>query len=191
MTTTAVERLVKSAQELLWERGYVGTSPRALLERAGVGQGSMYHHFTGKADLAVAAIEKSAAELREASNASLAGQGSPLARLRHFLLARRQVLRGCRIGRLAYDPEVVSDQTLRAPVKDTFDWLLGRIAEVIEEAQQAGELPATLDVRATAATIVAVVQGGYVMARATGSSKPFTDAVNGLVSLLGGETHSR
>ena len=79
----------------------------------------------------------------------------------------------------------------RAPVKDTFDWLVHRIGEVVEEAQQAGELPATLDVRSTAATIVAVVQGGYVMARATRSSKSFTDATNGLVSLLGGEIHSR
>ncbi|MDA8315246.1 MAG: TetR family transcriptional regulator C-terminal domain-containing protein [Actinomycetota bacterium] len=114
-----------------------------------------------------------------------------MARLHRYLLAKRQVLRGCRIGRLAYDPEVVADQTLRAPVKDTFDWLVHRIGEVVEEAQQAGELPATLDVRSTAATIVAVVQGGYVMARATRSSKSFTDATNGLVSLLGGEIHSR
>jgi TetR/AcrR family transcriptional repressor of nem operon len=186
MTTTTVERLVRSAQELLWERGYVGTSPKVLLERAGVGQGSMYHHFTGKADLAAAAIERSAAELREASDASLSGQGSPVARLRRYLLARREVLRGCRIGRLAYDPEVVADHTLRAPVKDTFDWLLRRLGEVVEEAQQAGELPATLDVRSTAATIVAVVQGGYVMARATGSSKSFSAAIDGLISLLEG-----
>ncbi len=151
----------------------------------------MYHHFTGKADLAAAAIERSAAERREDSNASLSGQGSPLARLRRFLLAGRQVLRGCRIGRLAYDPEVVADQTLRALVKDTFDWLLRRVGEVVEEAQQAGELPSTLDARSSAATIVAAVQGGHVMARATGSSRSFTDAVNGLVSLLGGEAHPR
>lgn len=190
MSTPAVERLVESAQELLWERGYAATSPRALLERAGVGQGSMYHHFTGKADLAVAAIERSAAELRDTSDAPLSGQGSPMARLRHYLLARREVLRGCRIGRLAYDPEVVADQTLRAPVKDTFDWLLRRIGEVVEEAQQAGELPAALDVRSLAATIVAVVQGGYVMARATGSSRSFTDAIDGLVSLLESEMGS-
>jgi TetR/AcrR family transcriptional repressor of nem operon len=186
MTTPTVERLVRSAQELLWERGYVGTSPKVLLERAEVGQGSMYHHFTGKADLAATAIERSAAELRKASDASLSGQGSPMARLRRYLVARREVLRGCRIGRLAYDPEVVADQTLRAPVNNTFDWLLRRIGEVVAQAQQAGELPATLDVRATAATIVAVVQGGYVMARATGSSKAFTDATRGLVSLLEG-----
>jgi hypothetical protein len=31
MTTPAVERLVRSAQELLWDRAYVRPSPKALL----------------------------------------------------------------------------------------------------------------------------------------------------------------
>ena len=57
---TTRERLVQSAQELLWERGYVAMSPKAIQERSGVGQGSMYHHFKGKADLAAAAIELNA-----------------------------------------------------------------------------------------------------------------------------------
>ena len=54
----AAERLITSTQELLWERGYVGTSPKAIQQRAGAGQGSMYHHFTGKPDLARAAIDR-------------------------------------------------------------------------------------------------------------------------------------
>jgi AcrR family transcriptional regulator len=184
MTISSVERLIASAQELLWERGYVGTSPKALLERAGVGQGSMYHHFAGKADLATSAIERSATELRDQSDASLSGTDPPMARLRRYLLARREVLRGCRIGRLAYDPEVVADPALRAPLEATFNWLLRRSGEVVAEAQQAGELPAELDVHAIAAAIVAVVQGGYVVARATQSPKAFTEAVHGLLLLL-------
>ncbi|SOE25581.1 transcriptional regulator, TetR family [Streptomyces sp. OK228] len=36
------ERLIESTRELLWERGYVGTSPKAIQEHAGAGQGSMY-----------------------------------------------------------------------------------------------------------------------------------------------------
>ncbi|GGM28693.1 TetR/AcrR family transcriptional regulator [Dactylosporangium sucinum] len=56
----AVDRLVTSTQALLWERGYTGTSPRAIQERAGAGQGSMYHHFRGKPDLAAAAIRRTA-----------------------------------------------------------------------------------------------------------------------------------
>ena len=60
------ERLIESTRDLLWERGYVGTSPKAILERAGAGQGSMYHHFKGKPDLALAAIRRTAEQLRAA-----------------------------------------------------------------------------------------------------------------------------
>ena len=60
MDANARTRLVNSAQELLWERGYVATSPKAIQARAGAGQGSMYHHFAAKSELAVAAIRRSA-----------------------------------------------------------------------------------------------------------------------------------
>ncbi|MDC7802356.1 TetR family transcriptional regulator [Sphingomonas sp. BLCC-B65] len=46
-------RLVEAAQELLWERGYAATSPKDILRRADAGQGSMYHHFDGKQELAL------------------------------------------------------------------------------------------------------------------------------------------
>jgi AcrR family transcriptional regulator len=67
METPASDRLIESTRELLWERGYVGTSPKAIQQRAGVGQGSMYHHFTGKPDLALAAVRRTAEELRAAA----------------------------------------------------------------------------------------------------------------------------
>ena len=57
-------RLVNVAQDLLWERGYAATSSKEILNRANVGQGSMYHHFSGKRDLAAAALEQSAAAMR-------------------------------------------------------------------------------------------------------------------------------
>jgi hypothetical protein len=106
--------------------------------------------------------------------------------LTHASTGSDQSSRGCRIGRLGYDPEAAADQTLRTPVNDTFDWLLRRTGEVVAQAQRAGELPATLDVRATAASIGTVGQGGCVTARATGSSNSSADAIDGPVSLLEG-----
>jgi TetR/AcrR family transcriptional repressor of nem operon len=61
---STVERLIESTQELLWERGYTGTSPKAIQQRAGAGQGSMYHHFAGKPELALTAINRTAEEMR-------------------------------------------------------------------------------------------------------------------------------
>ncbi|MFD7104498.1 TetR/AcrR family transcriptional regulator [Streptomyces celluloflavus] len=178
------ERLVESAQELLWERGYVGTSPKAILERAGVGQGSMYHHFAGKSALALAAIRRTAEGMRESAEECLSGPGTAYGRVAAYLLRERRVLRGCPIGRMAQDRDVVHSAELRQPLDEMFGWLRGRIAEVLAEGQRRGELAAALDPVATAAAVAAVVQGGYVLARAADDPSPFDAAVHGVLALL-------
>ena len=171
---------------MLWERGYVGTSPKAIQAAAEAGQGSMYHHFSGKAELAKAAIERSGAELRAAAEEQFAGTGTATERVTAYLERDREVLKGCRIGRLTADPDVMANPVLRAPVDETFTWIRTRLAEIIAEGKESGEYPARLDPDQTAATIAAVLQGGYVLARAAGSDEPFDLAVQGLVNLLEG-----
>ncbi|MEU4269208.1 TetR/AcrR family transcriptional regulator [Streptomyces sp. NPDC026092] len=183
MTTS--ERLIEATRELLWERGYVGTSPKAIQQAAGAGQGSMYHHFAGKPDLALAAIRRTAEEMRAVAEVSLSGGGSAYARVEAYLLRERDVLRGCPIGRLTMDPDAMASEELRAPVDETLDWLRGRLAFVIQEGLDSGELAGPLDPVELAATIVATVQGGYVLARASGSPAAFDTAVRGLLALLG------
>ncbi|MGG2465096.1 TetR/AcrR family transcriptional regulator [Streptomyces sp. RGM 3693] len=178
------ERLVTSTQELLWERGYVGTSPKAILQRAGVGQGSMYHHFAGKSDLALAAIQRTAEDMRTTAEEIFTAPGTAYDRVAAYLLRERQVLRGCPIGRMTQDRDVVQDPALRAPLDAMFGWLQRRIAEVLTEGQQRGELATALDPAATAASVAAVVQGGYVLARAAEDAAPFDAAVHGLLALL-------
>jgi AcrR family transcriptional regulator len=183
-----VERLIRSTQELLWERGYVGTSPKAIQRAADAGQGSMYHHFTGKAELAKAAIERSGMELRAAAEEQFGSPGTATEKIGRYLGRDREVLRGCRIGRLTSDPDVMGDPELRAPVAETFAWLRGRLAEIVAEGKRNGEYPEALDPERTAAAIAAVLQGGYVLARAAGSDEPFELAVQGLLDLLPGAT---
>ncbi|MBT2383972.1 TetR/AcrR family transcriptional regulator [Streptomyces sp. ISL-11] len=178
------ERLIDSTRELLWERGYVGTSPKAIQQRAGAGQGSMYHHFTGKPDLALAAIRRTAEEMRATAEERFAGPGTALERISAYLLRERDVLKGCPIGRLTQDPDIVADPVLRRPVDETFDWLRGRLAELLAQGRERGELDASLDPVATASTVVAVLQGGYVLARAADSAEPFHQAVEGVLGLL-------
>ncbi|WP_086831661.1 TetR/AcrR family transcriptional regulator [Streptomyces sp. NRRL B-24572] len=184
MSMNTSERLIEATRELLWERGYVGTSPKAVQQAAGAGQGSMYHHFAGKQDLALAAIRRSAEELGAAAEAVLGGTGSAYARIEAYLLRERDVLRGCPVGRLTMDPEVIADPELRAPVEEVLGRVRTRIAEVVREGLDSGELSGGLDPEEIAATVLATVQGGYVLARATGSRAPFDTAVRGLLTLL-------
>ncbi|CAM5615861.1 TetR/AcrR family transcriptional regulator OS=Streptomyces alboniger OX=132473 GN=CP975_04020 PE=4 SV=1 [Streptomyces alboniger] len=178
------ERLIESTRELLWERGYVGTSPKAIQQHAGAGQGSMYHHFAGKPDLALAAIRRTADELRRTVEDVLDGDGSAYARIEAYLLRERDVLRGCPVGRLTMDPDVIASDELRAPVNETLDRLRDRLAEIVREGCERGEFAASLDPHETASAIVATVQGGYVLARASGSPAAFEAGARGLLALL-------
>lgn len=178
------DRLIEATQDLLWERGYTGTSPKAIQRAAGAGQGSMYHHFTGKSDLALAAISRTAQEMRETADRLLDGPGTPRERITAYLLREREVLRGCPVGRLTMDPDVIADDALRAPLDATLEWLRERIAALLQEGLDNGEFAPGTAPGPVAATIVATVQGGYVLARASGSSAAFDSAVDGLLSLL-------
>ncbi|MET7465849.1 helix-turn-helix domain-containing protein [Nonomuraea sp. NPDC005501] len=163
--------LIEATSELLWERGYAATSPTMIQRRAHAGQGSMYHHFSGKAGLAVAAMGYSAEKLRETAEAVLSGSGSAVERVCAYLDLERDPLAGCRLGGLVQDYDVATDDSLRAPVAELFSWLVGRITQVLEEDRE--DFRPDADILATASMVVAAVQGGYVLARATQDPQAF------------------
>lgn len=179
-------RLIAATQELLWDRGYAATSPKDIQTAASAGQGSMYHHFDGKQSLAIAALEQSAERMRSDAEELLSGAGTAVERLERYLRRQRDCLRGCRMGRMTFDPEVIASESLLTPVATTLDWLVDEVAGVVREGVHDGELASDLDAKQIASTIIAVVQGGYVLARAQHSRAPFDAAIEGAVSLFTG-----
>ncbi|MFJ5224118.1 TetR family transcriptional regulator C-terminal domain-containing protein [Streptomyces sp. NPDC088400] len=173
------EALTLATADLLWERGYTGMSPAMILERAEAGQGSMYHHFSGKAGLAVAAMTHMSDQLRSSVEEALDGEESAVARVCAFLDRERDPLAGCRMGRLAQDHDVVADAGLRAPTADFFTWLADRLAAVLADGVRTGELRSDTDPDVMASLIIATVQGGYVLARAHQDPAAFHRAVDG------------
>jgi TetR/AcrR family transcriptional regulator, transcriptional repressor for nem operon len=177
------ERLVETMSELMWERGYADTSPRAVRERAGVGQGSLYHHFPTKRDLALAALERNVADLLPAAS-ELDGPGDPMARIEAYLMRPRDALKGCKVGRMTQDPQVREDPVLLAPVARAFAQVHASWVKVLREAVAAGELRDDLDPGRLAHTLMAILQGGYVLAIAQQDPGPFDDARAGALDLL-------
>ena len=170
--------------ELLWERGYAATSPRDVMTRAGVGQGSMYHHFSGKHGLAVEAMSAVTREMTSGPSL-LEGEGSPLERMKRYLSMPRPGTLGCRVGRMTQDPEVVADAELIAIVAHAFDTMLARWERTIAEA---------IDVRRAACEHrpcrarpnIGRRDSGWLRscARAKGEQGPMDAAVRGAMSLL-------
>lgn len=173
------ERLLAAAQELYWQQGVAATTPRQVLQRSGVGQGSLYHHFPAKRDLAETAIGRTAEATLDGARAALEGSGTAMERLHEYLARPRDATAGCRVGRLTSDPTVMSDAGLREPVREYFVKLVDLIAGAFTEDGTAPDVA-----RQRAMTAVAVIQGGYVLSRALDSPAPMQEAVAGLLDLL-------
>lgn len=178
------ERLIETMSELLWERGYAATSPREVRERSGVGQGSMYHHFASKRDLALAALEHNCPDLLSASEFLLTADMGPLEKVAAYLTRPRNALKGCKVGRMTQDPLVVADPGLLAPVADAFSRVHQALAQVFRDAIDAGEFGSGLDPERLAYLVTATIQGGYVLAIAQQDRRPFDEACAGALDLL-------
>lgn len=178
------ENLIDTMSDLIWERGYAATSPREVRERSGVGQGSMYYHFPSKRDLGMAAIRHNCETLLPASLEILNSPGDPIDRLTSYLSRDSDPLRGCKVGRLTQDPEVVADPGMLAPIRASFETIHHSLVAVIEEAIRGGELPADVDAGRLAYLMTATIQGGYVLAIAAQDRAPFDQARQGAVDLL-------
>lgn len=177
------EGLLAAAQELLADRGFESTSPAMIQRRAGAGQGSFYHHFRSKLDLAGEALRATCVEMTDAFDARSASAASPLARLRAYLTEPRDALRGCRLGRHALE-KAIEEPAIREPVSRYLGHVEAALARDLTTLQNAGRLPADIDPEALALALVAAVQGSYVVARAHREPQWQRRALEGMLSLL-------
>ncbi|MFY9953955.1 TetR/AcrR family transcriptional regulator [Bradyrhizobium sp.] len=161
---TKREDLVQAAKKLMCQRGYEAVSPRDLLDESGAGQGSFYHHFRSKHDLAIAALEEVSSEMQALAHKILDAGPSPLEGINTYLGLPRDGLKGCRMGRFANEASIV-DTSLRAPIENYFRDLQATLAKALRAAQAAGELASHLDVEELALMLMTVIQGGFVLSR--------------------------
>jgi AcrR family transcriptional regulator len=183
------EAIVQAAKDLIWEEGYEAMSPRDVMERSGAGQGSLYHHFKGKRDLAGQALSEVNIELRAIADGVFSHyERPPLERLRRFLNAlSRDPLKGCRVGRLAVESSI-EDEAIRAPVADWLEYAEAKVKEALEEAQASGQVREGVDAGDLALTITALLQGGYLVARAHHDPAAMHRALAGGMALLESST---
>lgn len=126
------EELLCAAAELFTARGYAATTTRAVAERAGMRQATMYHYFGGKEELLAELLESTVAPSLVLARRLLADSGRPAAR-RLWELCRSDVLLLCggpyNLGALYLLPEVAGVRfegfrRMRGELKDAYRVLL-------------------------------------------------------------------
>ncbi|MDX2705679.1 helix-turn-helix domain containing protein [Streptomyces sp. PA03-6a] len=110
---TAREELLAAAAELFSTQGYAATTTRAVAERAGMRQASMYHYFGGKEDLLAALLEGTVRPSLDLAHSLVARTDAP-AEARLWALCRADVALLCggphNLGALYLLPEVRAER---------------------------------------------------------------------------------
>ncbi len=164
---------------MLLEHGYHDLGIQALLEATEVPKGSFYHHFRDKEDFALQVIDQYMVGVHLALDSCLGDPTrAPLARVRGFFEAVRESYRGegylgCLLGGLGQELSGVS-AVFRKKIEGCFQAIARRLAGCLEEARQAGDLPATVDAGKMASLLVECWQGAALRSRLRGSPAPLT-----------------
>ena len=173
-TSDARERLVDEAARLFHARSYEGVGVQELCEAAEINKGSFYHFFASKEDLLLAVIDAQwEATCTLVLDPGLKGDLPPLARIERVftIMAREQrsakraggLTPGCPLANLAGEVSSHAPK-LRKRLARVYEEMQSRFAETLREARDSKEIPKHSDVDRKAEAIVALAEGGMLLA---------------------------
>jgi len=170
------EKLLSAAYEEIHRRGFQAASLDAIIARAGVTKGALYHHFPDKASLGYAVVDEVVNDsLLERWLGLLEEQpGDPLTALQNLLRQRaaiataEEIELGCPLNNLAQEMSPLDDR-FRRHINATFDSWREGFAQVLEHGQAEGTVRRNLDAKAVASFIVAAIEGSWGLAKSAKS----------------------
>jgi AcrR family transcriptional regulator len=153
------ERLLHEARKLLEEGGFAAASVQAIAERSGVAAGTLYRHFSSKAELFVELVRDNAKRDIAAMKAAASAGGS-VERLEAIVATfARRALRNPRLAwALAYEPVDPQVDAERLVYRREH---CRRMAKLLRQGIAAGEIP-NQNVELSAAAIVGAIAESLV-----------------------------
>jgi TetR/AcrR family transcriptional repressor of nem operon len=183
---SARDKLLEAALTMVREKGYSATTVDELCARAGVTKGAFFHHFKSKDDLGVAA----ATYWSQMTSGFFAGadyhrHSDPLDRVLGYIEFRKAILQGavseftCLVGTMvqeAYDTHPAIREACAASILTHAE----KIEADIELAMRARGMVTDWTARSLALHTQAVLQGAFILAKATGGRDVAADSVDHL-----------
>ncbi len=176
--------VLEKALGLFWSQGYEATGMAQLVQTMGIGRQSIYNAFGDKRALYLAALEHYYDTRMQKMLQGLRGEGSPLARLKATVQgAGSPNAKGCMVCNSmaefgSHEPDV--NAQLRRYVSAQEE----AFANVLIQAQQAGEISSNAKPRVLARQLVATMQGMALLNRASIDNAFIGDAITASLSML-------
>jgi TetR/AcrR family transcriptional repressor of nem operon len=178
------DRLIFTAMQLFWEKGYGATSVADVLKQAEVNSGSLYHYFPGKQELLLAVLEAYHQGIRPMLlEPAWAGVDDPIEKVFALLakyrasLVQTDCFYGCPIGSLALELHE-PDPPVRELLTRNFQAWVRSIQECLEQA--GSRLPSNLDRHELAGFVLTTMEGAVMQARTYRDIAAYDGAVNQL-----------
>lgn len=174
-------RILEAAADLIYAHGVERTSLDDVMATSGVSKSQLYHYFADKDALVLDVIARQTERVLEAQRPHLGALDS-LAALRAWRnalvrLNKAAQSRGCPLGSLA--SELANDsEPARMRLADSFSTWRDRIESGLTKMRERGELAASADPHDLALALLSAVQGGYLLAKTTHSSRPLEVAID-------------
>ncbi len=185
------DSLLEKGMELLWSKGYNATSVNDIVKLVGIPKGSFYFYFDSKEDFTVKAIEKYFSIMFTPAKEILQNKTvSPKQRLLDFHEYRVSVLKNemdCKMGCMACNlgSEMAEhNEKIRNAILTKEQLVLSLITEVIQEAQDYGEIDSAMAAGDIAAFIEDAGKGAMVSMKEMKSSYPIDNLMNMIRMLI-------
>jgi AcrR family transcriptional regulator len=173
MTTNTKERIVEHSAELFRRQGFAGTGVKQIVAEASAPFGSLYHFFPGgKEQLGEEVIRWSGSIYGQLIDAFFVPASDPVSATRDFFAAAAETLRAsdyadaCPIATVALEVSSTSEP-MRLACADVFNSWIERAGQRLTEH---GLPPKRA--RALTISMLASLEGAFVLARALRSTEP-------------------
>lgn len=166
-------RLLQATFDLVYRQGFQATGLGAILARAGVTKGALYHHFGSKSALGCAMIDEVLRRWIERQWITpLADADDPVANL--VELARwgerrattERLSLGCPLNNLVQEMAPLDDR-MRLVLESVLDDWRNGVAACLERGQASGHVDPAVDPAATADFIIAAWEGSISLTKGT------------------------
>ena len=172
------DKIIASGMQTVHERGFASAGLREITAKAGVAQGSFTNHFASKDEFGVAVLDRYFDRIRAVIAQTLSDvDRTPMERLRAYFDAMTELFAatgwryGCLAGNMALEAAEHSE-LIRQRLSDIFAEWTPHFAQVIRQAQMAGEIRADLDSEDAGAALLEAWHGAMLRMKIERSPAP-------------------
>jgi len=179
--------IIEKTAEIFNRQGYAGTSMSDLTGATSLTKGSIYGNFENKEAVALAAFDYNYAKIAQVVSAEISKAENYHDKLMVYARVYKNVIRGINKGGCPILNTATEADDTNVPLRDKAAKAVIRwernVTHLIQQGITAGEFKSDVNVRQTALSIVALIEGGVMISKVTGDTTAM-DTILGTIEML-------